>query len=273
MPFLEISLNNLFSKLPIFKDKDGTRLVIKIEFKAISTVYISVDIRNKSNYPMRLQDLNRSQMEFFLKEYRNFIGNNEYNKSKSILGKIQSAIQITLSMLKNKKISKFYFSLQYDLPLTNIINKLYTIDKFDDKCIAVTIIEKGKMYNIYDPNSLNRMIPLFHNLSLGMIYDLNLNENKYYIHIFEKMKLYLRIIIPTVISIAIINNSIINLHSNPIEFAAYIFTFIISLFPNIVFKTIINLFIYIFIKKNFLTSLIEETTSFLKRIFLIKNNS
>ncbi len=271
MPFLENSLNNLFSKLPIFKDNDGTKLEVKIDIKDVSTAYIFIDVRNNSNYPLRLQDINRSQMEFFLKEYRNFIVNNKFNKSKSIFGKIQSAIQITLRMLKNKKISKFYFSLQYGLPLTNIINKLYTIDKFDDRCIAVTVIEKGKMWNIFDPNTLNKMVPLFHNLSLKMIYDMNLNENKYYIHIFEKMKLYLRIIAPTVIATSAINN-LINLHSNSMEFAMYIFMFIISLFPNILFKIIINLFIYFFINKNSLISFIEEKISFFKRIFIIKNN-
>jgi hypothetical protein len=272
MTFLENSLNNLFSKSPIFKDKEGIKLEVKIDFKDISTVYVFIDIRNKLNYPIRLQDLNRSQIEFFLKEYRNFIINNEYNKSKSILGKIQSAIQITLRMLKYKKISKFYFSLQYGIPLTNLINKSYTIDKFDDRCIAVTVIGKGKMWNIFDPNTLNKMIPLFHNLSLKMIYDLNLNENKYYIHIFEKMKLYFRIIVPTVIAIITINN-LINLHSNSIELAIYILTFIISLFPNILFKVIIYLFIYFFINKNSLTSVMEKKLSYFKKIFITKNNT
>src|SRR4029079_11323633 len=108
MSILENSLNSLFSKVPIFNDNDDIKLEIKIEIKESSTTYIFINVRDNSNYPIKLQNLNRSQLEFFLQEYRNFIISGKYNKSKSSIGKIQSAIQISLMLLKNKKISKFY---------------------------------------------------------------------------------------------------------------------------------------------------------------------
>jgi len=265
MSILENSLNSLFSKVPIFKDNDDIKLEIKIEIKESSTTYIFINVRDNSNYPIKLQNLNRSQLEFFLQEYRNFIISGKYNKSKSSIGKIQSAIQISLMLLKNKKISKFYFSLRYGLPLTNTINKLYTIDEFDNSCIAITEMKIGKMCNIIDQNTSNKLIPFFHNLSLTMIYDLNLNESEYYTNIFKQMKFYLRIIVPTIISIYTINNFINNLHSTPTEFAIYIFMLILSLFPNVLFKVIINLFIHFFINKNSLISYIEEKIRFLKK--------
>jgi hypothetical protein len=266
MSFLGNTLNNLLSKVPIFKDKDGTKLEIKIEFRVDSIVCIFINVRDKSNYPIKLQNLDRSQIDFFLQGYRNFIIDGKYNKSKSVIGRIQSSIQTSMMLLKNKRVTQFHLSLYNNLPLSPMINKIYTIDEFDDKCIILTKIENGKMWNIIDPNVLYRVIPSLHNLSLRMLYDLNLKENAYYAHIFGKMKLYLRIIVPTIISIATINNFINNLHSNHLELLIiYIFTLIISLFPHIIYKIIINLFICYFIKKNPSIYFIEKIISYFKK--------
>jgi hypothetical protein len=132
---------------------------------------------------------------------------------------------------------------------------------YDNRCIAKTVVNQGTVINVIDPTS-DRLEPFVHTLSLKMIYDLYLNEIKRQIRIFEKMTKYLRLIIPSVISLIFIND-LITVLSDPFkspQFYFYIITLGISLFPNIIFKTIIN----IFIRKSSIKSHIEKKIDFVK---------
>jgi hypothetical protein len=207
--------------------------------------------------------LEENQLEYFISQYRKYIDSGSYDKSESVMGRFQSALQTAGGLLKNRQVSNFYLSMNYSLPWT-FLDKFYTIDRYDNSCIAKTITNGSTMINVMDRNS-DRLIPLFHILSLKMIYDLYLNENKRQIHIFEKMTKYLRMIIPTVISILFINDLIETL-SYPLNFSHFYFYIIllsISFFPNVIFRIIIT----IFIKRNIRKSNVEKKVKNFKDAF------
>jgi hypothetical protein len=243
LPFFGSSLENLLAKIPVIKDQTGNKFQVKIKVQDFSTVLILINLIDKSNNLISLQKLEKLQLKYFIQEYSKFIESGSYDKSESIMGRIQSAIQTAGALLKNKQISKFYLSLNYSLPWT-FIDEFYTVDRYDNKCISKTIMDRGTMINVMDRNS-DRLVPLFHTLSLKMIYDLYLNENKRQIRIFEKMTKYLRLIIPTVISIMFLNDlmKILDDPFNSSQFYFYIIMIGISFFPNVIFRIIINVFI------------------------------
>ena len=262
MTFFASSLENLLSKIPAIEDPSGIKFQIKIKIQNFSTVLILISFVDKTNNPIGLQSLEENQIEYILNQYRTYVDGGSYDKAESVMGRFQSALQTAGALLKNKQVSNFYLSMNYSLPWT-FLDKFYTIDRYDNSCIAKTLTNGGTMINVMGRNC-NRLIPLFHTLSLKMIYDLYLNESKRQIHIFEKMTKYLRLIIPTVISIFYINELIKTLSDsfNPNQFYFYIILLGLSFFPNVIFKTIIT----IFIKRNIWKSKIERKIKYFKDV-------
>jgi hypothetical protein len=263
LTFFASSLENLLSKIPAIEDQSGIKFQIKIKIQNFSTVLILISLVDKTNNPICLQNLEENQIEYFLNQYRKYVESGSYDKSESVMGRFQSALQTAGALLKNKQVSNFYLSMNYSLPWS-FLDKFYTIDKYNNSCIAKTVTNEGTMINIMDRNS-GRLIPLFHTLSLKMIYDLYLNENKRQIHIFEKMTKYLRMIIPTAISILFINDLIQTLSNplNPSQIYFYIILLGMSFFPNVIFRIIIT----IFIKRNIWKSNIEKKIKYFKDAF------
>jgi hypothetical protein len=243
LPFFGSSLENLLAKIPVMEDQTGNKFQIEIKVHDFSRVHILINLIDKSNNLISLQKLEKLQLKYFIQEYSKFIESGSYDKSESIIGRIQSAIQTAGALIKNRQISKFYLSLNCSLPWT-FLDEFYTIDMYDNRCIVKTITDRGTMINVMDRNS-DRLVTFFHTLSLKMIYNLYLNENIRQIRIFEKMTKYLRFIIPTIVSIIFINDpmKILSDPFNSSQFYFYIIILGISFFPNIIFKIIINIFI------------------------------